>query len=159
VDFRSEGCQNRRGRAPTYKLDGSVIIADAIRDSSYALERIELLLASLEKRRDVVLHRIYDFRRELSNVLRKASDRLIESSAVESSGVESAAVESAVVALPRRASGKKGRRRQRSDGTVVKLASTAAKAADDAGNDGASDAKDSDDGAGDRAPARKGSAA
>src|ERR1700743_2047371 len=40
-----------------YKLYGSAVIAGAIRDSTYALERIELLLATAERRRDVILQR------------------------------------------------------------------------------------------------------
>ena len=39
----------------TYKLDGSVIIAEAIRKSAYELAPIETLLASLETRRDKTL--------------------------------------------------------------------------------------------------------
>ncbi len=84
------------GELATYKLDGSVIIADAIRKASFDLQAIELLLASLEKRRDVVLHRIYDFRRDLSSVLRRTTDRLIESAVAENAVVENAVTESAV---------------------------------------------------------------
>ena len=49
--IQSSPKKSRTGLA-TYKLDGSVIIAEAIKDSSYQLELIEDLLASLETRRD-----------------------------------------------------------------------------------------------------------
>jgi hypothetical protein len=90
----------------TYKLDGSVIIAEAIRKSSYDLELIENLLASLETRRDKALVRIAQYRGELGAMLRKTSDRLIESTVVE---------------LPRTAAKKKPRRHQGAEGKVVEL--------------------------------------
>lgn len=90
----------------TYKLDGSVIIAHAIKESSYQLELIETLLASLEVRRDKALIRIAQYRGELGAVLRRTSDRLIESKIVE---------------LPRAASKKKTRRRDRAGCKVVAL--------------------------------------
>ena len=94
----------------TYKLDGSVIIAEAIRKSTYELEPIETLLASLETRRDKTLIRIAQYRGELGAMLRKKSDQLIESKVVE---------------LPRAAIKKKMRRRERADGKVVELDSPA----------------------------------
>jgi hypothetical protein len=165
-----------------YKLDGSVVIAGAIRDSTYALERIELLLATAERRRDVILQRIYHYRSEMSSVLRRASDRLIESAVVESSvaeaAVESAVVDSAViesavaesvvaetavaetavVAIKRPVAKMKSRRRFRSDGTIIRLASAAAKTADHVGDDGGGTTADGGAGAG-LPPARKGTAA
>jgi hypothetical protein len=39
-------------RLAEYKLDGSVVIADAIQAASYKLELIEALIVSAEKRRD-----------------------------------------------------------------------------------------------------------
>jgi hypothetical protein len=90
----------------TYKLDGSIIIAEAIRKSSYELERIETLLASLEARRDKALIRIAQYRGELGAMLRRTSDRLIESKVVE---------------LPRAATKKKTPRRERADDKVVEL--------------------------------------
>ena len=136
-----------------YKLDGSVVIAGAIRDSTYALERIELLLATAERRRDVILQRIYHYRSEMSSVLRRASDRLIESAVVESS-----VAENAVVAIKRPVAKKKSRRRFRSDGTIIRLASTAAKTADHVGDDGGGNTANAGAGAG-LPPARKGTAA
>jgi hypothetical protein len=165
-----------------YKLDGSVVIAGAIRDSTYALERIELLLATAERRRDVILQRIYHYRSEMSSVLRRASDRLIESAvveswvaeaAVESAVVDSAVIESAVaesvvaetavaetavVAIKRPVAKMKSRRRFRSDGTIIRLASAAAKTADHVGDDGGGNTADGGAGAG-LPPARKGTAA
>jgi hypothetical protein len=90
----------------TYKLDGSVIIAEAIRKSSFKLELIETLLASLETRRDKALVRIAQYRGDLGAVLRKTSDQLIESKIVE---------------LPRAANKNKTRRRKRIGSEVVKL--------------------------------------
>jgi hypothetical protein len=87
-----------------YKLDGSVIIAEAIKDSSYQLELIENLLASLETRRDKALVRIAQYRGELGAIVRKASHQLIDSKVVE---------------LPRTASKKTTRRR--ASGQVVEL--------------------------------------
>jgi hypothetical protein len=87
------------------KLDGSVIIADAIRKSACELELIETLIASLETRRDKTLMRIAQYRAELSAIC-TASDQLIESKVVE---------------LPRAATTKKTRRRQRADCKVVEL--------------------------------------
>jgi hypothetical protein len=92
----------------TYKLDGSVIIAEAIRKSSCDLEPIETLLASVEMRRDKTLIRIAQYRAELGAMLRKKS-QLIESKVVE---------------LPRAAT-KKTQRRERADGKVVELDSPA----------------------------------
>ena len=90
----------------TYKLDGSVIIANATRRSSYDLEPIDTLLVSLETRRDKALLRIAQYRGELGAVLRKASNQLIESKVVE---------------LPRAASKKRTRRRERANGKIVEL--------------------------------------
>jgi hypothetical protein len=95
----------------TYKLDGSVIIAEAIRKSSYALEGIETLVASLETRRDKALLHIAHYRCELGAMLRKASDHLIESKVVE---------------LPRTVNKKRTRQRERTDGKVVELDGPAA---------------------------------
>ena len=67
----------------TYKLDGAVIIAKAIKDSSYQLELIEDLLASVETRRDKAFVRIAQYRGELGAMLRRTTDRLIESKIVE----------------------------------------------------------------------------
>jgi hypothetical protein len=53
-----------------YKLDGSVVIAEATRAASYELERIETSRASLEKRRDNALERIAHYRYELGAMLR-----------------------------------------------------------------------------------------
>ena len=64
------------------------------------------LLASFETRRDKALVRIAHYRGELGAVLRKASNQLIESKVVE---------------LPRAASKKRTRRRERTDGKVVEL--------------------------------------
>ena len=94
----------------TYKLDGSVIIAEAIRKSTYELEAIETLLASSETRRDKALIRIAQYRGELGAMLRKNNDQLIESKVVE---------------LPRAAIKKKMRRRERADSKVVELDSPA----------------------------------
>jgi hypothetical protein len=94
----------------TYKLDGSVIIAEAIRKSSYDLAPIETLLASLEARRDKALVRIAQYRGELGSVLRKASDRLIESK---------------IVQLPRAATKKKTRHRESAKTQIVELAGAA----------------------------------
>ena len=90
----------------TYKLDGAVIIAKAIKDLSYQLEVIESLLASLETRRDKALVRIAQYRGELGAALRKADHQLIESKVLE---------------LPRTAPEKKTQRRQRASGLVVEL--------------------------------------
>ena len=100
----------------TYKLDGSVIIAEAIRKSAYELEPIETLLASLETRRDRTLIRIAQYRAELGAILRKKGDQLIESKVVE---------------LPRAAT-RKTRRRERADGKVVELDSPASTKKDSA---------------------------
>jgi hypothetical protein len=89
-----------------YKLDGAVIIAEAIRKSSSALELIETLLASLETRRDKALVRIAQYRGELGAVLRRTSDHLIESK---------------VVRLPGAGGKKKARRGQLASGKVVDL--------------------------------------
>jgi hypothetical protein len=94
----------------TYKLDGSVIIAEAIKKSSYELERIETLLASLETRRDRALLRIAQYRGELGAVLRKASGRLIESE---------------VVQLPHAATKKKTQRREPPNGKIVEFGAAA----------------------------------
>ena len=96
----------------TYKLDGSVIIAEAIKTSTYHLEPIETLLASLETRRDEALVRIAQYRSELGAMLRRTSDHLIESKVVE---------------LPRAATKQKTRRRQPADGKVVELDGAAKK--------------------------------
>ena len=96
-------------RLATYKLDGSVIIAEAIKKSSYELERIEIL-ASLETRRDRALLRIAQYRGELGPVLRKASDRLIEGE---------------VVQLPRAATKRKTQPRERANGKIVELGAAA----------------------------------
>jgi hypothetical protein len=114
-------------RLAEYKLDGSVVIADAIKAASYELELIESLIVSAEKRRDTTLARIAHYRGELGIILRRASDRLIESKVVE---------------LPRPAQ-KKSRRRQRSDGKVVELGG-AANTKDGDGIDGAANARDGD---------------
>ena len=66
-----------------YKLDGSVVIAEAIQAASYKLELIETLIVSAEKRRDTALVRLTQYRGELGIILRRASDRLIESKVVE----------------------------------------------------------------------------
>ena len=66
-----------------YKLDGSVIIAQAIKNSSYQLELIENLLASLETRRDKALVRIAQYRSDLGAILRKVNHQLIESKVVD----------------------------------------------------------------------------
>jgi hypothetical protein len=89
-----------------YKLDGSVIIAQAIKDSSYQLELIEDWLASLETRRDKALVRIAQYRGELGAVLRQATDRLIESE---------------VVPLRQPATKKKMRRRAQAKSRIVEL--------------------------------------
>jgi hypothetical protein len=102
----------------TYKLDGSVIIADAIKKKSYDLEPIDVQLVSLEMRRDKALVRIAQYRGELGAVLRGATDRLIESK---------------VVQLPRAATTKKTRRREPADGTVVELDGAATSQKDSAG--------------------------
>ena len=94
----------------TYKLDSSVIIAEAIRKSACELEPIETLLASMESRRDKTLLRISQYRAEFGAVLRTTSDHLIESKVVE---------------LPRAASKKKTRRREPADGNVVELGGAA----------------------------------
>jgi hypothetical protein len=114
-------------RLAEYKLDGSVVIADAIQAASYKLELIEALIVSAEKRRDTALARLTQYRGELGIILRRASDRLIESKVVE---------------LPRPAQ-KKSRRRQRSDGKVVELGG-AANTKDGDGIDGAVNARDGD---------------
>ena len=44
-----------RQRLAEYKLDGSVVIAEAIRAASYKLELIETFIVSAEKRRDTSL--------------------------------------------------------------------------------------------------------
>jgi hypothetical protein len=93
-------------RLATYKLDGSVIIADAIKEKSFDLEPIDALLVSLETRRDRALVRIAQYRGELGAVLRRASDHLIESK---------------VVQLPDASAKKKARRRQLASGKVVEL--------------------------------------
>ena len=186
--MRQNGCQGDNAGAslrstswtgPSLSLARSAI-------STYALERIELLLATAERRRDVILQRIYHYRSEMSSVLRRASDRLIEGAVVDSAVVESsvaeAAVESAVVdsaviesavaesvvagpqspnrggrdQAPRRQ--EKSRRRFRSDGTIIRLASAAAKTADHVGDDGGGNTADGGAGAG-LPPARKGTAA
>ena len=90
----------------TYKLDGSVIIAEAIRDSSYKLEKIEALLASLETRRDRTLLRIAQYRNDFGAGLRRTSNQLIENKVVE---------------LPRAADKKKPGRPERIDGAVIEL--------------------------------------
>ena len=87
-----------------YGLDGSVIIAEAIRKSTYELEPIETLLASLETRRDKTLIRLAQYRGEFGALLRKASDRLIESK---------------VVQLPQPANKKKMRRREPANGRIA----------------------------------------
>jgi hypothetical protein len=92
-----------------YKLDGSVVSAEAIKAASYNLELIEALIVSAERRRDAALARLAHYRGELGVILRRASDRLIESKVVE---------------LPRPAQ-KKSRRRRRSDGKVVELGGAA----------------------------------
>ncbi len=89
-----------------HKLDSSVIIAKAIKDSSYELELIENWIASLETRRDKALVRIAQYRSELGAILRKATHQLVESKVVE---------------LPRTGGQKKTRRHQPSSGQVVKL--------------------------------------
>jgi hypothetical protein len=93
----------------TYRLDGSIIIADAINRKSRELEPIDTLLVSLETRRDKALVRIAQYRGELGMMLRQSADRLIDSKVVE---------------MPRAATKKKSRRRQ-ADGTVVELDGTA----------------------------------
>jgi hypothetical protein len=100
-----------------YKLDGSVIIAKAIKDSSYQLELIENWLASLETRRDKALLRIAQYRSELGAILRKVTNQLIESKVVE---------------LPRNSNKKKTRRRQRASGYVVELGGASKKNEDSA---------------------------
>ena len=94
----------------TYKLDGSIIIADAIKTKSYDLEPIDALLVSLETRRDKALVRIAQYRGELGAVLRRTTDLLIESKVVE---------------LPRATIKKKARRREQADGNVVELGGAA----------------------------------
>jgi hypothetical protein len=94
----------------TYKLDGSIIIADAIKTKSCDLEPIDALLVSLETRRDKALVRIAQYRGELGAVLRRTTDHLIESKVVE---------------LRRATSKKKARRREQADGNVVELGGAA----------------------------------
>jgi hypothetical protein len=100
-----------------YKLDGSVIIAKAIQDSSYELELIENWLAALEIRRDKMLVRIAQYRSDLGAILRKATHQLIESTVVE---------------LPRTTGKQKTRPRQRASGQVVELDGAAKKNKDSA---------------------------
>ena len=94
----------------TYKLDSSIIIADAIKNKSRELEPIDALLLSLETRRDKTLVRIAQYRGELGMMLRQVTDRLTDSKVVE---------------LPRTTPTKKTRRRPAADGTVVELDGTA----------------------------------
>jgi hypothetical protein len=140
-------------RLAEYKLDGSVVIAEAIQAASYKLELIETLIVSAEKRRDTALVRLTQYRGELGIILRRASDRLIESKVVE---------------LPRPAQ-KKSRRRCRSDGKVVELGGApntkdvddidgAASTKDVDGIDGAANTRDGD-GIGDARDTKKDSAA
>ena len=70
-------------RLAEYKLDGSVVIAEAIKAASYKLELIETFIVSAEKRRDTTLVRIAQYRGELGIILRRASDRVIESKVIE----------------------------------------------------------------------------
>jgi hypothetical protein len=128
-------------RLAEYKLDGSVVIADAIQAASYKLELIEALIVSAEKRRDTALIRLTHYRGELGIILRRASDRLIESKVVE---------------LPRPAQ-KESRRRRRSDGKVVELGGAAStKDVDDV--DGGANAR-AGDGIGHAGETKKDSAA
>ena len=90
----------------TYKLDGSVIIAKAIKMKSYDLGPIDALLLSLETRRDKNLLRIAQYRGELGAMLRKPSDKLIESR---------------VVQLPQPDDKKKMRRREPANGRIAEL--------------------------------------
>jgi hypothetical protein len=108
-----------------YKLDSSVVIAEATRAASNELELIQTLIVSSEKRRDTALVRIAHYRGELGAMLRGASDRVIESKVIE---------------LPRNVAEKKRRRRQQSDGKVLEL-DTAANTKDVDGIDGAGNGK------------------
>jgi hypothetical protein len=89
-----------------YGLDGSVIIADAIKQRSCDLEPIDALLVSLETRRDKALVRIAQYRGELGALLRRTTDCVIESK---------------VVQLPPATNKKKTRRRERAVAQIVEL--------------------------------------
>jgi hypothetical protein len=70
----------------TYKLDSSIIIAEAIKAKAFELAPIDAQIASLEVRRDRALARIAQYRGELGAVLRRTTERLIESNVVELEG-------------------------------------------------------------------------
>jgi hypothetical protein len=90
----------------TYRLDGSIIIADAIKKKSCDLEPIDALLASLETRRDKALVRIAQYRGELGAMLRRTTEHLIESK---------------IVPIPGAGTKKTARQRQPASGKLVEL--------------------------------------
>jgi hypothetical protein len=59
-------------------VDAAAIEAQAVRRSFSDLAHLDRLLASLEARRDKALRRIAEYRGELSLILRKCSDRIID---------------------------------------------------------------------------------
>jgi hypothetical protein len=70
--------QKVENRLAEFKLDSSVVIADAINVKSPDLEKIDNLIVSFETRRDKVLLRVAHYRGELGYLLRNAAHQLIE---------------------------------------------------------------------------------
>jgi hypothetical protein len=64
------------------QLDESAIEAEALRQSSPILERIDRMLASAEARRNKLLRSIGEYRASLARQLRESSDRIIDGKGV-----------------------------------------------------------------------------